>query len=123
MQLVLLPRPGHGRCRLTDFESSLSYDLMCVTAGASSVPFAWNRRPLHSVGISNPSSDTCAHRAGISIYELSSKTEERKSDLSRTEESQFDGSGWTILEYACPLYASQRGHHYTRMDVMGHGLK
>ena len=96
---------------------------MCVTAGASSVPFAWNRRPLHSVGISNPSSDTCAHRAGISIYELSSKTEERKSDLSRTEESQFDGSGWTILEYACPLYASQSGHYYTRMDVMGHGLK
>jgi len=24
MQLVLLPRPGHGRCRLTDFEPSLS---------------------------------------------------------------------------------------------------
>jgi hypothetical protein len=99
---------------------------MRVTAGASSVPFAWNRRPLHPVGISNPSSDTYdtyAHRAGISIYELSSKTEERKSDLLRTEESQFNGSGWTILEYACPLYASQRGHYYTRMDVMGHRLK
>jgi hypothetical protein len=53
------------------------------------------------------------------------ETEEGKSDLSRTEESQLDCSRRTILENILEngrlLEAGERRHHYIRTDESGEG--
>jgi hypothetical protein len=46
-------------------------------------------------------------------------TGERKSDLSRTEESQFQGSGGSIVEYGCLHDVTQRRRRQTRTEDAG----
>jgi hypothetical protein len=110
------------------------HDLMCVTAGASSVPFAWNRPPV-LIFIGNPTVAPTETRSALVVHPLiprtsrghqnlrAIETEGRKSDLSRTEEGQLNGSGRAILENGCGLDTSQPWHHFTRMVQAGQGLK